>query len=143
MAKITNIYTDKDGNQVKEIVITKTPFSEKVKEGYKKVKTKTVSAVKEIGGFVADHPLATLLIVSSSIKLLTAGANAYAHCKNANSRARELDRADDKELQVYDRRNGIWYYLNRPMTTTEKWTYASRRTEGEDAGAILRDMNLI
>lgn len=143
MAKIINHYTDKDGNTVKEIVITKTPFSEKVKEGYEKVKTKTVSAVKEIGTFVADHPLATLLIVSSGVKLITAGANAYAHVKNANTHARELDKEDDKELQVYDRRNGIWYYLNRPMTTTEKWTYASRRTEGEDAGAILRDMNLI
>lgn len=143
MAKITNIYTDKDGNQVKEIVITKTPFSEKVKEGYKVVKTKTVSAVKEIGTFVADHPLATLLMVSSGVKLITAGANAYAHVKNANTRSRELDKEDDKEWQVYDRRNGIWYYLNRPMTTTEKWTYASRRTEGEDAGQILRDMNLI
>lgn len=143
MAKITNIYTDKDGNQVKEIVITKTPFSEKVKEGYRKAKDKTVSAVKEIGGFVADHPLATLLIVSSGVKLITAGANAYAHVKNANTRSRELDKDDNKELQVYDRRNGIWYYLNRPMTTAEKWTYASRRTEGEDAGAILRDMNLI
>lgn len=143
MAKITNIYTDKDGNTVKEIVITKTPFSEKVKDAYEKAKTKTVSAVKEIGGFVADHPLATLLIVSSGVKLITAGANAYAHVKNANTRSREMDREESKELQVYDRRNGIWYYLNRPMTTTEKWTYASRRTEGEDAGAILRDMNLI
>lgn len=143
MAKIINHYTDKDGNTVKEIVITKTPFGEKVKEGYRKVKDKTVSVVKEVGSFVADHPLATLLIVSSGIKIMTAGANAYAHVKNANSRARELDKEDNKELQVYDRRNGIWYYLNRPMTTTEKWTYASRRTEGEDAGAILRDMNLI
>lgn len=140
MAKITNIYTDKDGNQVKEIVITKTPFSEKVKEGCKKVKTKTVSAVKEIGGFVADHPLATLLIVSSGVKLITAGANAYAHVKNANTRSREIDR---EELQVYDRRNGIYYFLNRPMTTTEKWTFSSRKSEGEDVGHILMDMNLI
>ena len=143
MAKIINHYTDKDGNTVKEIVITKTPFSEKVKEGYRKAKDKTVSAVKEIGTFVADHPLATLLIVSSGVKLITAGANAYAHVKNANTRSRELDKEDDKELQVYDRRNGIYYFLKRPMTTTEKWTYASRRTEGEDAGQILRDMNLI
>lgn len=143
MAKIINHYTDKDGNTVKEIVITKTPFSEKVKEGYEKVKTKTVSAVKEIGGFVADHPLATLLIVSSGVKLITAGANAYAHVKNANTRSREIIREDNKELQVYDRRNGIWYSLNRPMTTTEKWTFASRRTEGEDVGHILMDMNLI
>ena len=143
MAKITNIYTDKDGNQVKEIVITKTPFSEKVKEGYKKVKTKTVSVVKEVGGFVADHPLATLLIVSSGVKLITAGANAYAHVKNANTRSREIDREESKELQVYDRRNGIYYFLNRPMTTTEKWTFSSRKSEGEDVGHILMDMNLI
>ena len=143
MAKITNIYTDKDGNQVKEIVITKTPFGEKVKEGYKKVKTKTVSVVKEIGGFVADHPIATLLIVSSGVKLITAGANAYAHVKNANTRSREMDREESKELQVYDRRNGIYYFLNRPMTTTEKWTFSSRKSEGEDVGHILADMNLI
>jgi hypothetical protein len=143
MAKITNIYTDKDGNQVKEIVITKTPFGEKVKDGYRKVKDKTVSAVKEVGGFVADHPLATLLIVSSGVKLITAGANAYAHVKNANTRSREIDREESKELQVYDRRNGIYYFLNRPMTTTEKWTFSSRKSEGEDVGHILMDMNLI
>lgn len=143
MAKITNIYTDKDGNQVKEIVITKTPFSEKVKDGYRKVKDKTVSVVKEVGGFVADHPLATLLIVSSGVKLITAGANAYAHVKNANTRSREIDREESKELQVYDRRNGIYYFLNRPMTTTEKWTFSSRKSEGEDVGHILMDMNLI
>ena len=143
MAKITNIYTDKDGNQVKEIVITKTPFGEKVKDGYRKVKDKTVSVVKEIGGFVAGHPIATLLIVSSGVKLITAGANAYAHVKNANTRSREMDREESKELQVYDRRNGIYYFLNRPMTTTEKWTFSSRKSEGEDVGHILMDMNLI
>jgi hypothetical protein len=143
MAKITNIYTDKDGNQVKEMVITKTPFGEKVKEGYRKVKDKTVSVVKEVGGFIADHPLATLLIVSSGVKLITAGANAYAHVKNANTRSREIDREESKELQVYDRRNGIYYFLNRPMTTTEKWTFSSRKSEGEDVGHILMDMNLI
>jgi hypothetical protein len=143
MAKITNIYTDKDGNQVKQIVITKTPFGEKVKEGYRKVKDKTVSVVKEVGGFIADHPLATLLIVSSGVKLITAGANAYAHVKNANTRSREIDREESKELQVYDRRNGIYYFLNRPMSTTEKWTFSSRKSEGEDVGHILMDMNLI
>lgn len=143
MAKITNIYTDKDGNQVKEIVITKTPFGEKVKEKYEKVKTKTVSAVKEIGGFVADHPLATLLIVSSGVKLITAGANAYAHVKNANSRSRELDRDESREQSVYDRRNGIYYLTCRPMTVTEKIEFSNRRKNGEDVGEILADMNLI
>jgi hypothetical protein len=33
--------------------------------------------------------------------------------------------------------------LNRPMTTTEKWTFSSRKSEGEDVGHILADMNLI
>ena len=143
MAKTINYYTDKDGNEVKEVIITKESVGEKVKKGLKKAKDKTVSAVKEIGGFVADHPLATLLIVSSSVKLITAGANAYAHCKNANSRARELDRADDREQSVYDRRNGIYYMTCRPMTTAEKLELSNRRRNGEDVGDILSDMNLI
>ena len=143
MAKTINYYTDKDGNTVKETITTEIPVVEKVKGGFRKAKEKTISAVKEIGGFVAEHPLATLLIVSSSVKLITAGANAYAHCKNANSRARELDRADDREQSVYDRRNGIYYMTRRPMTTAEKIELSNRRRNGEDVGEILTDMNLI
>jgi hypothetical protein len=143
MAKTVNYYTDENGNKVKETITTEIPLVEKVKAGCKKAKEKTVKTVKGIGSFVADHPIATLLIVSSSVKIITAGANAYAHVKNANSRSRELDKDDSKELQVYDRRNGIYYFLNRPMTTTEKWTFSSRKSEGEDVGHILADMNLI
>lgn len=140
MGKTINYYTDKDGNEIKEVIITKESVGEKVKKGLKKAKDKTVAAGKAVVGFVTDHPIASILIVSSGIKILTAGANAYAHVKNANTRAHE---ADSKELTIYDRRNGMYYFLKRPMTTTEKWTFASRRTEGEDVGAILADMNLI
>jgi hypothetical protein len=140
MGKTINYYTDKDGNTVKETITTEIPVVEKVKGGFKKAKEKTIAAGKAVVGFVTDHPIATILVVSSGIKILTAGANAYAHVKNANTRAHE---ADSKELTVYDRRNGIYYFLKRPMTTTEKWTFASRRTEGEDVGTILADMNLI
>lgn len=48
-----------------------------------------------------------------------------------------------KELSIYDRSNGHYYYMKRTPTTNEWLEIERRKKAGESIGMILKDMNLV
>lgn len=106
------------------------------KKVYNGIKTKT----EKIIDAVVKHPIATIIVagtVTSSVaKLMTS----YAQVKNAGTKQQEINRG---KLEYYDRKRDLYYSLRRPMTNYENIEFSRRRRDGEDAGEILEDMNLI
>ncbi len=54
----------------------------------------------------------------------------------------ELDR-EWHDTHVYDRSNGFYYTLKRPMSGTEAMEFSNRKKRGETTGDILKSMNLL
>lgn len=125
-----------DGEKI-ELNVKKEKFPKRVWNGLKTGVTNTITKTKE---FVIEHPLAATIIVSSAVKLTKAGVDAYCKCQNAKNA--RLD-ADWGEKKLYDRRNDVYYTLNRPMTNRENMEYSVRKANGEPVYDILTDMNLI
>lgn len=54
----------------------------------------------------------------------------------------ELDRRWH-ETHIYDRSQGMYYEIKRPMSTTEAMTFSHRKARGELTGDILMSMKLL
>lgn len=107
---------------------------------YKKAWNKTKEATSKIVDVVSEHPIATLILVTTAINGTCKIMNSTAAIKRANTQAEALNRG---KLEYYDRRRDLYYSLRRPMTNSENMEFSRRKREGEDAGEILADMNLI
>lgn len=126
------ILETKEGEKV-ELNVQKEPW-------YKKAWEKTKSATTFVVDKVIEHPLATVIVVSSITKLACGVMDSYAGVKRANNQKQELNRG---KFEYYDRSTDLYYRLKRPMTNTENIEFTIRRKNGEDAYYILSDMNLI
>lgn len=107
---------------------------------YKKAWRTTKDTASKIVNVVSEHPIATLILVSAAVNGTCKIMNSTAAIKRANTQAEALNRG---KLEYYDRRRDLYYSLRRPMTNSENMEFSRRKREGEDAGEILADMNLI
>lgn len=117
-------------------------FKEKVEAAKKKVKEATDAAIQktvQVGYWVVDHKeevIGTLTAV--------AGVGAVAdrlvgrRIRAANVRHEE----QLKRLYVYDRRNGHYVHLRRPLKASEQLSLDQRRRNGESVTEILNSMRL-
>lgn len=125
-----------DGERI-ELNVQKEKFPKRVWNG---LKTGVTNVVEKTKDFVIEHPLTATIIVSSTVRLTKAVADAYCKCQNAKNN--RLD-AEWGEKKLYDRKNDVYYTLNRPMTNRENMEYSVRKANGEPVYDILSDMNLI
>lgn len=107
---------------------------------YKRAWEKTKTTTKFVVDKVIEHPLATVIVVSSITKLACGVMDSYAGVKRANNQKQELNRG---KFEYYDRSTDLYYRLKRPMTNSENIEFTIRKRNGEDAYSILSDMNLI
>lgn len=125
-----------DGERI-ELNVQKEKFPKRV---WNELKTGVTNVVEKTKDFVIEHPLTATIIVSSTVRLTKAVADAYCKCQNAKNN--RLD-AEWGEKKLYDRKNDVYYTLNRPMTNRENMEYSIRKANGEQVYDILSDMNLI
>lgn len=107
---------------------------------YKRAWEKTKDTTKKVVDIVVEHPLATVIVLSSVTKLACGVMNSYASVKRAGNQRKELTRG---ETTYYDRKYDVYYTLRRPMTNSESIELSLRKDRGEFVGDILEDMNLI
>lgn len=131
MAKIVKIITV-DGEEI-ELEVQKDPLptriSKHVCNGFWKVVHTAI-----------DRPIVTIVVMTAAAEAVSKAMNGYAGIKRANVQQQELNKG---KFEYYDRKRDLYYRIRRPMTNGENLEFATRRREGEDAGAILSDMNLI
>lgn len=106
------------------------------KKVYNGIKTKT----EKIIDAVVKHPIATIAGVVAAAEAISKILNGYAGVKRASVQQQELNKG---KFEYYDRKRDLYYSLRRPMTNYENIEFSRRRRDGEDAGEILEDMNLI
>lgn len=131
MAKIVKIITV-DGEEI-ELEVQKDPLRTRISNTVCNTFWKVVHTA-------TDHPIATIVVMAAGAEAISKVMNGYAGIKRVNVQQQELNKG---KLEYYDRKRDLYYRLRRPMTNQENLEFSSRRREGEDAGMILSDMNLI
>lgn len=117
-----NIITCEDLNKE----IEKRQKQIKREERLNKVKTK----IKKGLVWVQNHPVETLILVSTTIKV---GAKVV----------KTIEEYDHRYCKQYDPSADVYIELRRPMTGKESNQFALRRANGEKVSDILLDMKLM
>ena len=112
------------------------------KSKWDKLKSKTSDKLRRVGDWIKDKPEQAAALGSV---IIVGGEKLYKGIKKLRELGptqSELDR-EWHDTHVYDRSNGIYYKIKRPMTAGESIEFSRRRQRGENVGDILMSMRLL
>jgi hypothetical protein len=89
---------------------------------------------------IRDNKDVLVFVVPSAVAVLSGGAKVLSKTIAAHSTDREIK---FKERNIYDRSQGRYVPLKRPLRTHEALELERRRRNGEGLNAILYDMGLL
>lgn len=112
------------------------------KSRWEKFKYRSREKAEKVITWIKDRPQEAAIVGS----IIIVGTDKIVHVikkwKSIQPTQAELDR-EWHDTHVYDRSNGFYYKLKRPMTAGEAMRFSQRRRAGEDVGDILTSMRLL
>ena len=110
------------------------------KEKFEDAKTKVKFAVKD----TIDWCVENKEIVIASAPVVAVGAKGLTKLVGNIARNRNIKAEEEiKKLYVYDRRNGMYLKLRKPLTTAQKSEIDRRKRDGESLTQILTSMRML
>ena len=103
-------------------------------------KEKIQNAWNECAAFIRDNKDILIFVVPAGVTVIGGGTKVLSKAIANHTAEREIR---FKERTIYDRSQGRYVTLKRPLKTQEALEIERRRRNGEGLNSILYDMNLL